>query len=355
MKSDVLFIANQSIFQLQDLSATEKLVLSYIHSLSFNGSLGKCIVSNERIDEVLGLCKGRAANMVPKLIKAGYVKKIGFDGRVRELVTDYIHICNKCNVDISDSVEKEIEADDILKVEKKANQEIEDKSHENAKQKSKAILQGISTEETEGGKPSKYRTKVSDRRTLLKAFNNIVDKQKEKLTLEEKAVIATYFYLDITNNSKAMVDDDIVYTMELLNKKIDIDTLIYIYWKAAHEKWTMGLIQKYKNCKGIDYIYKKLITDINKENLKKFCDRCKYELEVTQKQKDILNKINYLLISPPYDETKPNLSKGTRGSKRMFTRAFDPTNEEDIKKAEEHAKKAQREMQILIDQSKAKK
>lgn len=69
------------IWQAEDLSWNEKILLMEVDSFSKKGK--ECYISNRYIADMFGISERTASEYLTHLIKAGYVKLVKFDGRVR--------------------------------------------------------------------------------------------------------------------------------------------------------------------------------------------------------------------------------------------------------------------------------
>lgn len=65
-----------------DLSISEKVILSEIESFTSNG---KCFASNEHFANLLGIQPDTVSRMISRLKKRGFIIQTGFDGRRRYL------------------------------------------------------------------------------------------------------------------------------------------------------------------------------------------------------------------------------------------------------------------------------
>ena len=86
------------IWEAQDLSWTEKILLMEIDSFTSQGK--DCFISDEWIAATLNVGLRSASAMVANLIKKGYIKKTRFDGRKRYLESTLAEqVCKNCRAE----------------------------------------------------------------------------------------------------------------------------------------------------------------------------------------------------------------------------------------------------------------
>ena len=175
----------------------------------------------------------------------------------------------------------------------------------------------------------------------------ILDEKRNELSEKEKAEIINYFQIKIMGYSNRFIkNENIQQNINLMKDGYDFEFLMKTHWKISHEDWSMGMTEKFKKMK-IDYVYRKLKNDINKDFEKKFSEDCKYTVEVTQEQKEVVEKLNYLLDNPiQYERNKrKDLSKNTRANKRgLITEEDDPEYFARIKR------QGERELKALLEE-----
>jgi len=75
----------EEIWELQDLSIQDRVILSGIKYLSSLEADGNCCESNESISKFFSLSTRVIQRSLSKLKKLGYIEQISFDGRTRSL------------------------------------------------------------------------------------------------------------------------------------------------------------------------------------------------------------------------------------------------------------------------------
>lgn len=81
------------VWEARDLSWNEKVLLMEVDSYTSVGN--PCFISDEYIAELLGVGTSRAGQLVSSLVKKGYLRRAGFDGRRRFIETTIAFQCVK--------------------------------------------------------------------------------------------------------------------------------------------------------------------------------------------------------------------------------------------------------------------